>query len=98
MLSEERLLPAEAIRRDHVTENEITRHRITSFQLVEHTQQCGGKSRLMQEGRVCTAKMRSLRCARATGDSRARLPGNGRSRFGLRALPPIAGPLRPRTN
>jgi hypothetical protein len=36
MLSEERLLPAEAIRRDHVTENEITRHRITSFQLVEH--------------------------------------------------------------
>jgi hypothetical protein len=43
MQSEERLLPAEAIRRDHVTANEITRHRITSFQFVEHESQCGSK-------------------------------------------------------
>src|SRR5690606_7747764 len=31
-----RAVPAKAIRRDHVLENEITRHRITSFRLVEH--------------------------------------------------------------
>ena len=36
MQSEERLLPTEAIRRDHATANEITRHRITSFRFVEH--------------------------------------------------------------
>jgi len=55
MLSEERLLPAEAIRRDHVTENEITRHRITSFQFVEHggnveakAAECKGGVRAMQ--------------------------------------------------
>ena len=32
-----RLLPERAIRRGHVLENEITRHRITSFRFVEHT-------------------------------------------------------------
>ena len=39
--STERLLPAKAIRRDHVLENEITRHRITSFRLVEHRPNVG---------------------------------------------------------
>jgi hypothetical protein len=31
-----RLLPERAIRESHVTETETTRHRITSFQFVEH--------------------------------------------------------------
>lgn len=30
-----------AIRRDHALENEITRHRITSFQFVEHAHKVG---------------------------------------------------------
>lgn len=30
-----------AIRRDHALENEITRHRITSFQFVEHMRKVG---------------------------------------------------------
>ena len=30
-----------AIRRDHALENEITRHRITSFQFVEHADKVG---------------------------------------------------------
>lgn len=39
--SAERLLSVKAIRRDHALENEITRHRITSFQLVEHDPNVG---------------------------------------------------------
>jgi hypothetical protein len=36
-----RLLPGKAIRRGHAQENEITRHRITSFQFVEHDPNVG---------------------------------------------------------
>jgi hypothetical protein len=36
-----RLLPGKAIRRGHAQENEITRHRITSFQFVEHQPNVG---------------------------------------------------------
>ncbi len=47
--SAERLLPAKAIRRDHALENEITRHRITSFRFVEHAimMGCRDKDRKM---------------------------------------------------
>ncbi|WP_156937873.1 hypothetical protein [Mesorhizobium sp. LNHC221B00] len=36
-----RLLPESAILRGHVLENEITRHRITSFRFVEHVDMMG---------------------------------------------------------
>jgi hypothetical protein len=54
-----RLLPERTIRRDHATQNEITRHRITSFRLVEHKAYDGVSPSDWQGLEACGPKVRS---------------------------------------